>query len=142
MCIRDSLETYRAFGHRVVSDLRPDFPGPLAGFEAALTHAQHDWILTCPTDAPLLPSDYACLMSLTAPASPAVVLVEGRWEPLFSLLPKSALPALSSALDAGERKAQRWLASLAPVPVELDSHAMQLRDADTPEDLVRLGADD
>ncbi|MDP5238073.1 molybdenum cofactor guanylyltransferase MobA [Uliginosibacterium sp. 31-16] len=133
-----NLEVYRAFGHRVVSDIRPDFPGPLAGFEAALAHAQHDWILTCPTDAPLLPPDYACLLSRAAPASPAVVLVDGHWEPLFSLLPKTALPNLSTALDAGERKAQRWLASLDPVRVSMDSHAAQLRDADSPEDLARL----
>lgn len=131
-------EAYRAFGHRVISDLRPDFPGPLAGFEAALTHASHDWILTCPTDAPLLPAEYACLMSRAALGSAAVAFVEAHWQPVFSLLPKTALSSLSTALDAGERKAQRWLASLDPELINLDEYAAQLRDADTQEDLLAL----
>ncbi|GAB2886915.1 molybdenum cofactor guanylyltransferase [Uliginosibacterium flavum] len=133
-----NLDAYRAFGHRVISDLRPDFPGPLAGFEAALTHASHDWILTCPTDAPLLPAEYACLMSRAALGSAAVAFVDAHWQPVFSLLPKTALPSLSAALDTGERKAQRWLASIDPVLVTLDEYAAQLRDADTPEDLTAL----
>lgn len=133
-----NLEAYRAFGHSVVSDLRPDFCGPLAGFEAALTHASHDWILTCPTDAPHLPAEYACLMSRAAPASAAAAFVDAHWQPVFSLLPKTALSSLSTSLDAGERKAQRWLATLDPVPVALDAYAKQLRDADTQEDLAKL----
>jgi molybdenum cofactor guanylyltransferase len=139
-----NLDAYRAFGHRVVSDLRPDFPGPLAGFEAALTHATHathathDWIITCPTDAPRLPLEYASLMKRAAPQSAAVAFVDGHWQPVFSLLPKTALTSLSAALDAGERKAQRWLASLDPVQVNLDAYAMQLHDADTLEDLAKL----
>lgn len=133
-----NLDAYRAYGHRVVSDLRPDFPGPLAGFEAALTEAAHDWIITCPTDAPRLPSDYAMLMSAAASGSPTVALVEGHWQPVFSLLPKSVLPRLQHSLDAGERGAQRWLATLSPVVVALDHRAEQLRDADTLDELKRL----
>ncbi|MBK9219887.1 MAG: molybdenum cofactor guanylyltransferase [Uliginosibacterium sp.] len=133
-----NLERYRAWGHRVVSDLRPDFPGPLAGFEAALVAASHDWILTCPTDAPSLPPDYACLMSRAATASPAVALVEGHWQPVFSLLPKTALASLQASLDAGERGAQRWLATFSPTLVSLDQHAARLRDADSLEDLIAL----
>lgn len=134
------LDHYRAWGHRVVSDLRPDFPGPLAGFEAALLAASHDWILTCPTDAPGLPSDYACLMRRAAPASPAVALVEDHWQPVFSLLPKTALASLQAGLDAGERGAQRWLATQAPILVSLDHHAARLRDADSLEELAALEA--
>jgi len=133
-----NLDSYRAFGHRVVSDLRPDFPGPLAGFEAALVAASHDWIITCPTDAPRLPADYACLMSRAALGSPAVARVEDHWQPVFSMLPKNILPRLQTSLDAGERGAQRWLATLSPVVVCLDHRAEQLRDADSFEDLQRL----
>lgn len=134
------LEHYRAWGYRVVSDVRPDFPGPLAGFEAALLAASHDWILTCPTDAPGLPPEYACLMRRSASSSPAVALVEGHWQPVFSLLPKTALPSLQASLSTGERGAQRWLATLAPTLVSLDQHAARLRDADSLEELAALEA--
>lgn len=133
-----NLPAYQAFGHRVVSDLRPDFAGPLAGFETALHAATHDWLLTCPTDAPGLPPDYARLMCRAGSGSAAVALVDAHWQPVFSLLPKSALPDLTAALDAGERKVQRWLATLTPTLVDLSAHAHALRDADSPEDLQRL----
>lgn len=133
-----NLETYRAFGHHVVSDLRPDFPGPLAGFEAALTHARHDWILTCPTDAPHLPTNYACLMEAWTRNTAAVGFADAHWQAVFSLLPRTALASLTASLDAGEHKVQRWLATLNPERVNLDSVATLLRDADTPEELAGL----
>lgn len=72
------LDRYRALGHPVVTDGRASFPGPLAGWEAALnaqtarinsseTHADGNgyghrhadpaalWMVSAPCDAPLLP---------------------------------------------------------------------------------------
>lgn len=131
-----NLSAYQAFGHRVVSDLRPDFAGPLAGFEAALQAARHDWVLTCPTDAPFLPPDYA--RQMYAQAGAAVAEIAGFWQPVYSLLPRSSLPALSDALDQGERKTQRWLSSLAPRLINFDHQADALRDADDPAALQAL----
>lgn len=133
-----NLETYRAFGHTVVSDIRPDFPGPLAGFEAALMHARHDWILTCPTDAPYIPHDYASRLLQANQGGPAVVQVGGHLQPVFALLPRSILPRLSASMDAGERAAYRWIGSLAPAVVSMDDCAEALRDADSLETLREL----
>jgi len=133
-----NLEAYARFSHRVVRDQRPDFPGPLAGFEAALSHATHPTILTCPTDAPLLPTTYASRMGR---AAPAVASWGGFWQPVFCHLPVSALESLHQALDSGERKAMRWLATLNPQIVKLDELALQLRDADSPGDLAALDDD-
>jgi len=133
-----NLEAYRTFGHRVVSDLRPDFPGPLAGFEAALSHARHEWILTCPTDAPHLPANFALLMQASGSATATVGYADAHWQPVFNLLPRTSLASLSASLDAGEHKVQRWLEKLAPTLINLDAVATQLRDADTPEDLAKL----
>ncbi len=133
-----NLDAYRALGFAVFSDLRPDFPGPLAGFEAALTHARHPWLVTCPTDAPLLPADYVLRLCPPCPNTPAVAIIDGRSQPVFSLLPRSALPALSATLDAGTRKVQSWLATLSPTQIPFDDCAQQMRDADSPEDLRAL----
>lgn len=133
--------TYHALGHRVVSDLREGFNGPLAGFESALHHASHDWVLTCPTDVPLLPPGYAAAFTTVQPLHIATGRISAQAEPLFSLLPKQALPSLRAALDAGERRATRWLDSLSPRLVELDDMAFWLRDADSPEALADLAAE-
>lgn len=130
-----NLESYRAFGHPVVSDLRPDFPGPLAGIEAALTALSGDEILCCPTDAPLLPPEYAARMS---GSSPAVASWGAYWQPVFCRLPRTLLTGLRHSLDAGERSATRWLASLSPRVVLLDDLAARMQDADDPEALKAL----
>ncbi len=135
-----NLEVYRSFGHPVVSDLRPDFAGPLAGFEAALSAAHHDWVLCCPVDTPLLPPDYAQLLSPDATLQATVGSLAGHWEPLFCQLPKASLASLSAALDAGERKTQNWLKTLSPALIELDARIACLRDADDPEALRKLAS--
>jgi len=122
-----NLDAYQALGFAVFSDLRPDFPGPLAGFEAALTHARHPWVVTCPTDAPLLPADYVSRLCQACPGTPAVTIIDGRSQPVFS-----------TSLDAGTRKVQSWLATLSPTQVPFDDCAQQMRDADSPEDLRAL----
>lgn len=133
-----NLDIYRGFGYRVVSDLRQGFAGPLAGFEAALTHARHDWVLTAPADTPLLPPDYAALMATSGLRHPCVATVAQHWQPVFCLLPRTALPALQSDLDAGQRRVREFLARLVPDTVSFDHCAAALRDADTPADLDAL----
>ncbi|WP_083917751.1 molybdenum cofactor guanylyltransferase MobA [Uliginosibacterium gangwonense] len=131
-------ERYAEFGCKVISDLRPDYPGPLAGFEAALTAAHSDWILTCPTDAPHLPPDYAELMWAASQGRPTVAVIDQHWQPVFSLIERSRLAALTHSLDAGERGAHRWLATLNPQLVSLDHRSAQFRDADTLAELMAL----
>ncbi|MDQ7988162.1 MAG: molybdenum cofactor guanylyltransferase MobA [Candidatus Dactylopiibacterium sp.] len=132
-----NLERYRAYGHRVVCDLRPGFAGPLAGLEAALAHATHEQVLTCPTDVPGLPPDYALRM-LAAGRAAAVAQIDAQWQPVFCLLPRAAGSSLREALESGERKLMRWLATQAPVAVPFDDCAACLRDADSPEELAAL----
>lgn len=133
-----NLECYRQVGVPVVRDLRPDFPGPLAGIESALTHASTDWVVTCAVDTPHLTGDYAARMLAASAGRPAVVVVAGRLQPVFALLPRSALTSLQDFLDRGERKALRWIESLDPVAVPFDDCAANFRDTDTPADLARL----
>ncbi|MGB9128090.1 MAG: molybdenum cofactor guanylyltransferase, partial [Thiobacillus sp.] len=49
-----NFETYAAYGHRVLPDTLPDFPGPLAGVLAALEAVNVDWLLVVPCDTPHL----------------------------------------------------------------------------------------
>lgn len=126
---------YRELGHPVLRDLRAGHLGPLAGIEAAMAAARRSWILTCPVDAPLLPADYAQRLSAAAHGRAAVAHVDGHMQPVFALLPRTALPGLRAFLTAGGRKAALWLASLDPVAVDFSDCADRFADADTPEDL-------
>src|SRR6476620_364873 len=52
-----NLDSYAAFGFRVIPDEIGDFAGPLAGLHRGLTEARHSLIATAPCDSPFLPAD-------------------------------------------------------------------------------------
>ena len=133
-----NLRDYAALGYPVIEDLRSGFLGPLAGFEAALSACQKDWLLSCPVDAPYLPAGYARRMQAASAGRPAVASLAGHMEPLHALIPRSALPSLQAYLAAGGRKTGAWLQSLDPVLVSFDDNPQGFRDADTPEALAAL----
>ncbi|HEX5125731.1 MAG TPA: molybdenum cofactor guanylyltransferase MobA [Rhodocyclaceae bacterium] len=133
-----NLDEYRALGHPVVRDIRAGFLGPLAGLEAAMAAAHHNWILTCPVDAPLLCADYANRMLKESRGRPAVATLDGRMQPIYALLPRHALTGLRAFLMAGGRKTSLWLESLAAVEVNFDDCPEAFLDVDTPEQLDEL----
>ena len=113
-CNRNA-ERYAAYADRLVSDAESDFPGPLAGILAGLGAARHDWLLVLPCDAPLI--DHALLQALreTAednPAKPVMVKQDEHWQPMFCLLPRSALGRLQEEWQKGERSPLRALLRL------------------------------
>jgi molybdopterin-guanine dinucleotide biosynthesis protein A len=96
----------------VISDDNPDYLGPLAGMQAGLAAARHDWVLFVPCDGPALPHDLmARFRAALTPATELVVAHDGGWlQPVVALLHKSLLPSLSAALAEGERKIDIWFA--------------------------------
>ncbi len=113
-CNRNA-ERYAAYADRLVSDAESDFPGPLAGILAGLAAARHDWLLVLPCDAPLI--DHALLQALreTAegnPATPVMVKQDEQWQPMFCLLPRSALGRLQEEWQKGQRSPLRALLRL------------------------------
>ncbi|EPC3542532.1 molybdenum cofactor guanylyltransferase MobA [Aeromonas hydrophila] len=96
----------------VIGDDNPDYLGPLAGMQAGLAAARHDWVLFVPCDGPALPRDLmARFRTALTPATELVVAHDGDWlQPVVALLHKSLLPSLSAALTEGERKIDIWFA--------------------------------
>ncbi|MGL5041230.1 MAG: molybdenum cofactor guanylyltransferase MobA [Aeromonas sp.] len=96
----------------VICDSHPDYPGPLAGMQAGLALAHHDWVLFVPCDGPALPLDLICrFRAAITPHTELVVAHDGqRLQPVVALLHRSLLPSLSAALADGERKIDRWFA--------------------------------
>jgi molybdopterin-guanine dinucleotide biosynthesis protein A len=117
-------EVYAKFGYRVIADQMPDWPGPLAGLEAALSMAQTQYVLSVPCDTPFLPDDLIprLLGSLLANAAEAsVAVVAGRRQPAIALYNKSVLPRLRDYLGSGRRKVNDWLDSLQLSEVVFDN---------------------
>ncbi len=120
------LDTYRTWGVPVWADLIDGFQGPLAGLHCALSHADTEWVLTVPCDAPNFPQDLAERMwaavqsegkAVDVAVAAATQVGEPRLHPVFCLLHRRTLPALTAALSSGERRLARWTASQARIVV-------------------------
>ncbi|KTA86133.1 molybdenum cofactor guanylyltransferase MobA [Aeromonas salmonicida] len=96
----------------VISDDNNDYLGPLAGMQAGLAAAHHDWVLFVPCDGPALPHDLMSrFRAALIPDTELVVAHDGDWlQPVVALLHKSLLPSLTHALAEGERKIDIWFA--------------------------------
>jgi len=140
-----NLEAYRQYGCRVVHDDEHErFQGPLAGILAAMGIADTPYLLVAPCDSPRLPSDYAQRMQAALAREQATLGVafrEGRWQPVFALLPVELRDDLAAYLAAGEGNAGRWLQRHRPVPVEFSDDPALFCNVNTPEDLMRLEPD-
>ena len=139
------VEEYQSFGVPVVKDRLPDYQGPLAGIEAALTVCMTPYILVVPCDAPFISQDLAQkLYDKMEESNANIVFAMGRTErgevaaePMFALIRSCMLSHLRNYLDSGKRKVLGWY--------ELTDHAsvfiedpLCFANANTPEDFDRL----
>ncbi len=136
-------ERYAAFSYRVVPDRIADFAGPLAGLHAALSAATHRLVATAPCDSPFLPADliFRLFSGLTvANADLAVARTFNQPHPVFCLCKRDLLPHLTAYLDSGERKFERWYATLNVVEVAFDDEADAFENINTRAELLRFDA--
>jgi len=132
---------YERFGHRVIADEIAGFAGPLAGFERGLAHASGMLVATAPCDSPFLPTDLVARLRKAleeAKADLAVAKTGSQAHPVFCLMRRTVHPSLSAFLGRGERKSDRWYASLAVVEVAFDDEADAFLNINTREELVHL----
>jgi molybdopterin-guanine dinucleotide biosynthesis protein A len=118
-----NLDTYAAYGHRVLPDTLPDFPGPLAGVLAALDAVQADWLLVAPCDTPHLPPDLAARLLNAAQQHQvplAVAADEARSHHSCFLVRTDQRDSLTAFLARGERAVRHWQAGLASTTVMFD----------------------
>lgn len=117
-----NAERYAAFGVPVWPDAMAGHPGPLAGFLAALEHAETPWLMTVPCDTPAFPLDLVERLALAlgerdgSIAMPSCLDTEDggepRWraQPVFCLMRTSLAGDLTQFLQAGGRKIDAWTA--------------------------------
>jgi molybdopterin-guanine dinucleotide biosynthesis protein A len=133
-----NLETYRVFGHPVLTDLSEERLGPLAGIQAGLAACATPWLVVCPCDCPQLPDDLVSrLMSAVESqgAALAVAATSAGMQPAFQLCRRELLPALGKYLAAGERKVGAWCRAQGAIEVTFPA-AEAFRNMNTPEELA------
>jgi molybdopterin-guanine dinucleotide biosynthesis protein A len=136
-------EVYRGYGVPVLADADTDYPGPLAGFLAGLTHCRTDWMATVPCDTPRFPEDLVATLAAAAGDARAVVAVteeagERQRQSVFCLLKADLHVDLAAYLAEGGRKIERWLERQGCVDVLFDD-ANAFFNANTIDELRRLG---
>ena len=136
-----NAQAYAQFGHRVIADEIAGFAGPLAGFERGLAHAQGALVVTAPCDSPFLPGDLVARLRHAledARADLAVARTGDQPHPVFSLMRRDVHPSLRDFLASGQRKIDKWYASLEVVEVAFDDEAEAFLNINTREELAGL----
>ena len=136
-----NLEAYGRFGHRLVADEIAGYAGPLAGFERGLAHASGAFVVTVPCDSPFLPLDLVARLRAGLEgegAELAVAKTAAQAHPVFCLMRRSVHASLKEFLARGERKIDRWYASLNAVEVAFDDEPQAFLNINTREELASL----
>lgn len=141
-CNRNQREYQRlAPQATLLKDLRPDFPGPLAGVEAALRACQRDYLLITPCDSPALPGNLGgkLLSTLIASESDAAVVHDGeRQQHLFFVLSCQTESVLSAYLDSGERSVFGFLQRIKTASVDFSTQKEAFLNLNSPNALARM----
>jgi len=136
-----SLDAYAAFGHRVVPDAIDGFAGPLAGLHIGMAHATHPLVATVPCDSPFLPPDLIARLSGAMQQRGADLAVAKTFDqphPVFCLTRASLAPHLQAFLASGQRKIDKWYATLKLVEVPFDDEEAAFSNINTVEELKSL----
>lgn len=136
-------DQYAAFGYPVVADDISGFAGPLAGLHAGMLRATTPLIATAPCDSPFLPLDLVSRLSTAlheASADLAVAKTGDQAHPVFCLTGTRLAPHLSAFLASGQRKIDKWYASLKVVEVSFDDEAA-FANINTLDELHSLGGE-
>jgi molybdopterin-guanine dinucleotide biosynthesis protein A len=136
-----NLDTYGAFGHRVVADAIGGFAGPLAGLHRGLAAATHPLVATVPCDSPFLPADLIARLRAALEAQSAQLAVARTGtqpHPVFCLCLRDLLPHLGSFLESGGRKIDAWYSTLRVAEVAFDDEAEAFSNINTIDELQRF----
>jgi len=105
-----NLDAYKSMGAPVWPDEMPEYPGPLAGMLAGLTHCSTPYLATVPCDTPNFPLDVVARLAEALEidgemATAYTQEAEGlRAQPVFCLMKASLRDSLNAFIRSGERK--------------------------------------
>ena len=107
-----NLAVYGRYGYPVVSDVLPDYQGPLAGMLTGLQNASTDFVLFVPCDTPALPANLVRRLTGTMGNLHVDVCIPNDGErnhAVIALMKRSLQGSLQDYLESGGRKVEDWV---------------------------------
>ena len=139
-----NLGAYESMGVPVWPDTLSDYAGPLAGFLTGLERCETPYLVTVPCDSPLFPTDLVARLAQALEAADAEIAMAATLEdgtlqvqPVFCLMKSDVLESLVRFTQSGQRKIDKWTATLRCVEVPFDD-AQAFANANTPDELKAL----
>ncbi|KQW38095.1 molybdenum cofactor guanylyltransferase MobA [Rhizobacter sp. Root404] len=139
-----NLGAYESMGVPVWPDTLSDYAGPLAGFLTGLERCETPYLVTVPCDSPLFPTNLVArlaqaLESDDAEIAMAATLEDGvlQVQPVFCLMKSDVLESLVRFTQSGQRKIDKWTATLRCVEVPFGD-PQAFANANTPDELKAL----
>ena len=131
-----NIDRYQSSGCQVVTDLLPDYPGPLAGMLSGLRNSKTEWVAFCACDTPWLPKDFVARLWQQRGNAPAVwVRSTQREHPTLALVNRTLADDLEAWLLRGERRLMQFLHEYGGHAVTLLDEESAFRNINTPNDL-------
>lgn len=129
------LDIYRQSNLPVITDLTPDFSGPLAGMQAVLAEITTDWVIFVPCDVPSFPKNLVQKMwKEKGDAIACYASDTHREHPTFTLLHRSVEPQLTQYLNNGDRKLMLFMQKVSAKCIVFSSETGAFANLNTPED--------
>ena len=122
------LESYAALGVPVFPDYIQGFHGPLIGIATGLEHANFNHVVFVPCDGPFISSELVKSFKdhYERFEKPVIVASDGqRLQPVVVMLEKKLLRELLIAIEAGERRPDRWYAKVGMAEVCFTPNSLQ-----------------
>ena len=139
-----NLGAYESMGVPVWPDTLSDYAGPLAGFLTGLERCETPYLVTVPCDSPLFPTDLVARLAQALEAADAEVAMAATLEdgtlqvhPVFCLMKSDVLESLVRFTQSGQRKIDKWTATLRCIEVPFDA-PQAFTNANTADELKAL----
>ncbi len=135
-----NLAIYKQYGD-VIQDEISDFPGPLGGMQAALTHLAQDWIGFVPCDCPNLPTTLLQKMYEAIDKDVEILVAHDgvNMQPVVTLLHKKVLARLNDFLKNGDRKIVLLYQLCSTKMVDFSQEQDCFINLNTPDELKKYG---
>lgn len=120
-------QDYASLGVPVFSDYLEGFQGPLVGIATGLEQAEYEQVVFVPCDGPFISTELikTFLAQYKRFKKPVIVANDGiRLQPMVVMIEKQLLPNLLKSIEAGERKPDRWYASVGMDEVGFNSQSL------------------
>jgi len=135
-----NIEQYKLFGYACITDSTDDFLGPLAGIASCVESSNHNSILLCPCDTPLIPVNLLHQLEKTLQQSGAnAVIARDDYNQHYShaLLTEEFAKTANKQLSAKRKSLRAWYGTTNWQCADFNDEAKAFTNINTLEQLIQ-----